>query len=125
LPDHFFGSPPVGSIERALTFGTLILALMVGSVPISAAQKAPKPERKVLVLKKPQYPEPLKQAQIGGLVRLRATVLPNGTVSNVDVLGGNPILAESAVAAVKKWKFAPAASQTIEDISLNFNPRAE
>jgi TonB family protein len=125
LPDHFFGSPPVGSIERALAFGTLILALMVGSVPISAAQKAPKPERKVLVLKKPQYPEPLKQAQIGGLVRLRATVLPNGTVSNVDVLGGNPILAESAVAAVKKWKFAPAASQTIEDISLNFNPRAE
>jgi TonB family protein len=52
-------------------------------------------------------------------------VLPNGTVSNVNVLGGNPILAESAAAAIKKWKFAPAPSQTFEDITVNFNPRAE
>jgi TonB family protein len=52
-------------------------------------------------------------------------VLPNGTVSSVNVLGGNPVLAESAMAAVRKWKFVPAASQTVEDITLNFNPRAE
>jgi TonB family protein len=79
----------------------------------------------VLISGKPQYPEPLKQAHIGGSVRLRATVLPNGTVSNLDVLGGNPILAESAIAAIKKWKYAPAPSQTLEDVTVNFNPRAE
>jgi TonB family protein len=99
---------------------------MTGFVPTLAAQKPPpKTDRKALVSAKPQYPEPLKQARIGGSVRLRATVLPNGTVSNVDVLGGNPILAESAVAAIKSWRFAPAASQTFEDITVNFNPRAE
>jgi TonB family protein len=79
----------------------------------------------VLASTKPQYPEPLKLARIGGVVRLRATVLPNGTVSNVGILGGNPILAESAVAAIKKWKFAPASLQTVEDINVNFDPRSE
>jgi TonB family protein len=99
---------------------------MTAFVPTVAAQKPPpKTDRKVLISGKPQYPELLKQARIGGSVRLRATVLPNGMVSNVDVLGGNPILAESAAAAIKKWKFAPAPSQTFEDITVNFNPRAE
>jgi hypothetical protein len=41
------------------------------------------------------------------------------------VLGGNPILAESAAAAVKQWKFVPGPMQTTDDISLNFNPRGE
>jgi TonB family protein len=100
--------------------------LMTGFVPTLAAQKPPsKSDRKILVSGKPQYPDLLKQSRIGGAVRLRATVLPNGTISTVDVLGGNPILAESAVAAIKKWKFAPATSQTFEDITVNFNPRAE
>jgi TonB family protein len=96
-----------------------------GFVLTSPAQKAPKPERKLLVSGKPHYPEPLRHAQIGGLVRLKAWVLPNGTVTNVEVLGGNPILADSAVAAVKGWKFAPGPSQTAEDIAVNFNPRVE
>jgi outer membrane biosynthesis protein TonB len=52
-------------------------------------------------------------------------VLPNGTVSTVDVQGGNPILAESAAAAIKKWKFVPGTSETFEDITVNFNPRTE
>jgi hypothetical protein len=38
------------------------------------------------------------------------------------VLGGNPILAENAAATVKKWKYAAAATQTTEDISLSFSP---
>jgi len=99
--------------------------LSAGFVLTSPAQKAPKFERKALVSVKPEYPELLKRARIGGLVRLRAWILPNGTVSNVEVLGGNPILAASAVDAVKKWKFAPGPIQTTDDISLNFNPLAD
>jgi TonB family protein len=98
---------------------------MMGVVPTLAAQKTPRAERKVLVSEKPLYPEPLKHAQIGGLVRLRATVLSNGTVSNVGILGGNPVLAESAVAAIKRWRFTPAPSQTVEDINVNFDPRVQ
>jgi TonB family protein len=98
---------------------------MAGFGPLLPAQKAEKTDRKVLVSSQPLYPDLLKRAQIGGLVRLKATVLINGTVSSVAVVGGNPVLAESAVAAIKRWKYAPAASQTVEDITVNFNPRSE
>jgi TonB family protein len=64
----------------------------------------------------------LRVAQIGGAVRLSATVLPNGTVTQVEVRGGNPILAEKAQKAVMKWKYAPAATQTVEEVGLSFSP---
>ena len=107
-----------------LASATLALALCLTAafVPASLAQKPSKPERKVIVTAKPDYPEILRYAQVGGVVRLRATVLPNGTVSNVEVLGGNPIFAENAATAVKKWKYAPAATQTTEDVALSFTP---
>lgn len=110
-------APRLTSVGLALT-----LCLAAVFTPISLAQKAEKSDRKVLVSTKPEYPEVLRHAQVGGLVRLKVTVLPNGSVSNVEVMGGNPILAESAVAAVKKWKYTPGPSQTVEDVPLSFSP---
>src|SRR5258708_6324093 len=98
---------------------------MAGLVPSLPAQKVSKSDRQVLASRKPEYPDLLKGAKMGGLVRLKATVLINGTVSIVAVVGGNPVPAEPAAAAIKGWKYVPAASQTVEDISINFNPRAE
>jgi TonB family protein len=95
---------------------------MGGLLPALLAQKSPKSDRKVLVSVKPEYSDLLRHAQIGGLVRLKATVSPEGKVSSVDVVGGNPILAESAVKAVTNWKYAPAPAQTIEEISISFTP---
>ncbi len=117
-----FGSQSAASTKRILASATLALCLISGFVPAARAQKAPKSERKVVVFTKPDYPDILRHAQVGGVVRLKATVQPNGTVSNVEILGGNPILAENAAATVKKWKYAPAPSQTIEDVSLSFTP---
>ena len=117
--NHIFRS---GS--RWLLFSILPLALCLAAavVPSSQAQNAEKSTRKVVFSTKPNYPDILRHAQVGGLVRVRATVLPNGTVSNIEVLGGNPILAENTVAAVKKWKYAPAPTQTIEEVSISFTP---
>ena len=100
----------------------LVLCILCGFAPTAPAQKTAKSDRKVLVTVKPEYSELLKHAQIGGLVRLKVTVAPDGKVSNVDVVGGNPILAESAANAVAKWKFVPAPAQTVEDISISFSP---
>jgi TonB family protein len=101
---------------------TLLLSMTAILAVDTLAQKAPAPERKKILTVKPDYPPLLRHQQIGGLVRLLATVLPDGTVAKVEIRGGNPILAESAVAAVMKWKYAPSASQTTEDISLSFSP---
>lgn len=112
------------TILRRLSFAILpvVLCLTAVFVPPSLAQKADKSDRKVIVSVKPEYPELLRHAQVGGVVRLKATVQANGTVSNVEILGGNPILADRAVTAVKNWKYAPGPAQTIEDVSLTFSP---
>ena len=108
-------------IPRRLSFATLPLALCLTAAFVSPSL-AQKSDRKVVVTVKPEYPDLLRRAQVGGVVRLKATVLPNGAVSSVEILGGNPILAERAVTAVKNWKYAPAPDKTIEDISLSFSP---
>jgi TonB family protein len=119
LLSEFRKSNPARLASAALM---LALSWTTAFVPASLAQKASKSDRKVIVITKPDYPDILRRAQVGGVVRLKATVQANGTVSNVEVLGGNPILAENAAAAVRKWKYAPAASQTLEDVSLSFTP---
>src|SRR5262245_33112939 len=95
---------PAGSMtsKRAFAFLALILMMVAAAVPSLLAQKPDKPGRKVVFSTKPEYPAALRQAQIGGLVRLSATVEANGTVTKVQIRGGNPVLAESAVAAVMK-----------------------
>lgn len=76
--------------------------------------------RKVLARIEPEYPADLKAAGIGGYVHLSVTISPNGTVVSSQVLGGNPILAESAAKAIAKWKFSPAATTTSAEIWFHF-----
>ena len=101
-------------------WAVLALAVSLGLVPTPYAQKSDKPVRKVISSVKPAYPQTLRNLHIEGLVRLKATVLPNGNVSTIEVIGGNPILVENAVKAVKAWKYAPGPTQTEEEVVLNF-----
>jgi TonB family protein len=101
----------------------LLLGIILSLAPSVLAQNSEKPGRKVISVVKPGYPQTLKDLHIEGLVRLKATVLPNGSVANIQVIGGNPILVENALKAVKNWKYAPAPSQTEEPVVLNFFDR--
>jgi len=78
--------------------------------------------RKLIATVKPEYPAALQHAQIGGLLRLTATVLAHGPASKVQIRGRNPVLAESAVAAVMKWRYAPGPAVTNEEVSVKFTP---
>jgi len=80
-------------------------------------------ERKLLTRVEPEYPETLQRLQIGGTVRLGLTIAPKGSVEDVHVLGGNPILAEAAVKAVKQWIYTPSASRTNTEVSIPFDPK--
>jgi TonB family protein len=99
----------------------MLLCVFAVCAPKVLAQK-PASGRKLVFTTKPDYPSLLRYQQIGGLVRLVATVLPDGKVSKVEIRGGNPILAESASTAVMKWRYAPAAFQTSEEVSISFSP---
>jgi periplasmic protein TonB len=55
----------------------------------------------------PLYPVVAKTAHISGTVRLRAIIATDGSVRQLEVLSGNAILAQSAVAAVREWRYRP------------------
>ena len=86
------------------------------------AEAARNAERKLISRVEPAYPEELRKRAIGGTVRLKVTIAANGTVYNTQLLGGNPVLGDAAIAAVAKWKYAPAAAQTTVEVSILFDP---
>jgi len=78
--------------------------------------------RKILKKVPVAYPFILKSKGIGGVVRLKVFVKPDGSVRDSEVLGGNPILAESAQKSVMQWRFSPASSETALELSVMFDP---
>jgi TonB family protein len=81
------------------------------------------PERQLVTYVTPVYPDVLRQQGMGGIVRIRFTVAPRGDVHNAEVIGGNPILGEAAIAAVQRWKFTAASLSTVMEVSIPFDAR--
>ena len=109
--------------RRFLSTRLTLVCLLLFVVPYAPAQTAERSTRKVISTVKPAYPQTLRNLHIEGLVRLKVTVAANGTVGEIKVIGGNPILVESGIKAVKNWKYAPGPTQTEEEIVLNFFDR--
>jgi TonB family protein len=86
------------------------------------SEKAKK-QRSLLMRVEPEYPKELRQRGIEGTVRLVLTVSPKGSVEAVQVNGGNPILAEAAVKAVKRWVYSPSGMTSVIDVSIPFEAR--
>ncbi len=100
-----------------------MVALVVASASWIAAQEITT-SRKVVKTIAAQYPSVLKRRGIGGTVKLRVMVNPNGTVKDVQVLGGNPILADCAMKAVKQWVFVSSEKEENIEISVGFDPNS-
>ncbi len=78
-------------------------------------------DRKIITRVEPDYPETLKRLYIGGVVRVEVVVGPSGKVESTQLLGGNPILGQSAMKAVKQWKYAPSAAKEKFVVQLEFD----
>jgi TonB family protein len=63
----------------------------------------PKLETKVL----PPYPPEATSQQIHGEVAMDVTLNDDGTVQEVKIIEGNPLLNKAATEAVKQWKYRP------------------
>jgi len=102
--------------------GVLLMStLFVGVIGVAqtAAQVS---DRRLITRIEPDYPDALKKLYIGGVVRVEVQVAPNGSVKNVKLLGGNPILGQSTMKAVKSWKYVPAAADETLTVKLEFDP---
>jgi protein TonB len=56
---------------------------------------------------KPQYPPLAKQARIQGTVRFNAVIGKDGTIQNLTLVSGHPLLVPSAQEAVRQWVYQP------------------
>ena len=55
----------------------------------------------------PTYPPLARQARISGQVVLRAVIAKDGSIENLTLVSGHPMLAPAAIDAVKQWKYRP------------------
>jgi len=101
----------------------LLMAVLVFCHPVSFGQQTePDGSRKVVSRVMPVYPELARRTNVTGTVKLDALIALDGKVKATEVIGGNPILVQAALEAVRKWRFEAASQQTKERIELKFNP---
>lgn len=55
----------------------------------------------------PEYPKEAKKKKIEGPVVLHTVVTLDGTLEDLTVVNGNPILADAALEAVRQWRYQP------------------
>jgi TonB family protein len=109
----------------ARTRGTIgyvgVLASTDGVKVLDVVPEGSRSERPLLTRVEPEYPETLRQMHIGGVVRLQVIISPQGSVEAVTLLGGNPILGDAAVKAVRRWVYAARPSRTTIEVSVPFD----
>ena len=73
---------------------------------------------------KPAYPTLAVQARIQGTVVLQAVIAKDGTVQDLRVVSGHPLLVQAALDAVRLWRYKPYLlnDQPVEvDTQINVN----
>jgi TonB family protein len=73
----------------------------VKRIRIGGHSQATKIDQKV----QPSYPALAKQARLQGTVRLEVLIDQAGKVSHIGLISGHPLLATSAIDAVKQWTY--------------------
>ena len=73
----------------------------------------------------PDYPPLAKMARIQGSVRLEAIIAKDGTIQDLKVLSGHPLLVKAALDAVKQWRYQPTLLngepvEVVTEIDVNF-----
>ena len=111
----------------AITSGTFVFqpkpATAEQPTPVKASsQGTAKDDARKLKLKvQPVYPELARTMHVGGTVRVLVVIAPGGTVKNVKAMGGHPVLLESVMDAVKRWKYEPGPQETTTVVEFKFS----
>lgn len=98
------------------------LLLATGLTAPAAAVGQEEVNRKLKSQVAPAYPELARKMNISGTVKVQITIAPNGTVKTVKLVGGHPLLANTAMETVKKWRYEPAKDETTTVVEFHFDP---
>jgi periplasmic protein TonB len=117
-PPPDMSSGVVGGVPGGVPGGQMggVIGGIISSTPV-AVPKVATPQRvrvslgvsQGLLIKKvqPTYPPLARQARIQGKVLLQAEISKDGTIENLRLLSGHPMLAPAAIEAVKQWRYKP------------------
>jgi protein TonB len=61
----------------------------------------------IITQTRPAYPALARQARIQGTVVLHAIIDKDGKVAQLEIVSGHPLLVQSALEAVKQWRYKP------------------
>jgi TonB family protein len=92
------------------------LSLLLAAATMSHAQEHRKPKSSP----PPEYPELARKMHLQGVARVEVTVLPDGSVGKVKELGGNPVLLDALVRAVRKWRYESADRESVVEVQYEF-----
>jgi periplasmic protein TonB len=117
-PPVMASSGVVGGVPGGIPGGQMggVIGGIISSTPM-AVPKVATPQRvrvsqgvsQGLLVRKvaPNYPPLARQARIFGTVVLRAVISKDGSIENLTLVSGHPMLAPAAIDAVKQWKYRP------------------
>jgi protein TonB len=117
-PPQMAAAGVVGGVAGGIPGGAMngVIGGIISSTPV-AVPKVATPQRvrvsagvtSGLLVRKvnPVYPPLARQARISGTVVLRAVISKDGSIENLSLVSGHPMLAPAAIDAVKQWKYKP------------------
>lgn len=118
--------PAVRRVAASLL--TVLCWMVVGSAvvrPVTAAAEDHEEQaltRKVKNKVAPTYPDVARRMSIAGTVKVLVIVAPNGSIKSTKVVGGHPLLVNSALEALKRWRFEPGPDENTGIVEFKFQP---
>ncbi len=117
-PPQMAAAGVVGGVPGGVPGGSMngVIGGIISSTPV-AVPKIATPQRvrvssgvsQGLLVRRvnPTYPPLARQARIQGVVVLQAQISKDGSIENLQLISGHPMLAPAAIEAVKQWKYKP------------------
>src|SRR5580692_3793405 len=117
-PPAMASSGVVGGVPGGIPGGQMggVIGGIISSTPVAVPKVAMPTRQRVssgvisgLLIRRvnPAYPPLARQARIQGQVLLRAQISKEGSIENLQLISGHPMLVQSALDAVKQWKYKP------------------
>jgi protein TonB len=107
----------VGGVPGGVPGGSMggVMGSIIGGTPVAVPKVAVQRVRvsqgvtqgMVVHRVQPTYPPLARTARVQGAVVLAAIIGKDGTVQNLHVLNGHPLLTQAALDAVKQWRYKP------------------
>lgn len=128
----------VGGVPGGMPGGTpggVLGSILSGAAPPPPPPKAATPKRirvggqveaaRAIFKPTPEYPPLAKMARIQGVVKLEAVISKDGTIQDLKVLSGHPLLVKSAMEQVQRWRYQPTLLngepvEVVTEIDVNF-----